>query len=729
MNREQAAIWHQTLPLRFLLPLLLVLSATSIGNFFYSEALLERVILEQVKKQAEMMLIGMERQIQGYDNPYDREQLESLFEQVLADSHRRYPFSIDKIYLYRDNGEVVAHSDQHKYLSKSMNGKYGEVIRSGQSHLAGPVENKVDPRTGKLIRSTDIIIPLSINGEVSAALEAELDLAETENIISSIDDEFEAMMRLITLASTLIIAVVFLIMLWTQLIRPARAYEQALQVSIDEGKALNRAKDDFLSSMSHELRTPLTTIIGYHQFMLDGKELPTRYKNMIEDCLLAGQTLQQLVNDLLDMSKIRSGKFELNHQPFDLHQVIHDITRLMESYNPEKEVSLKLEIDPQLTPLLKHRWIGDAMRLSQVLFNLLSNAIKFSHSQGEVMLRISQGRPGTATDTEEIFFQLQIEDRGIGISEETLERLFAPFEQADSSTSRRFGGTGLGLYISCQLIELMGGSISVDSKVGRGSLFTVEVPLKRGEAIDSISAETHTQSSALPALQGTILLAEDTRQIQRLVRLMVEQTGATIEIANNGIEAVEKGEHGDYQLILMDMQMPEMDGIEATRQLRQRGCSTPILALTANVMQRHRDAFEAAGCDGFLSKPIEPEQLYHQLNHYLLTGTTPAATPPAPTTTLIDQEMMEEFWEDLIDMEQTLRQDFATANWKGVAHTAHSIKGMGSSFGQPQLTQLAEALHSACQQPETTPSHFDALIQLLQQQNPLKEPHNESINR
>ncbi|MBT3473696.1 MAG: response regulator [Gammaproteobacteria bacterium] len=727
--KQSSSTWSHSLLLRVLLPLLLVVSGTSFATFIYSEQLLERVILDQVRKQAEVFLIGLERQIQEFKHPFDRSQLETLFQQVLSENEPRYSFSIKEIYLYRDTGEVVAHSDQMGHLPKDMRGKYGEVLQSGNSYLHGAVEES-GGIVGPLIRSTDIIIPLSIHGRNSAALEAELDITKTQLIITSIDDQFESMMRIVTLFSVLITSALIILMVWTQLIRPARSYQNTLQESVKEGQALNRAKDDFLSSMSHELRTPLSTIIGYQQILVEADDLKYQYKEMIRDSLLAGQTLQQLVNDLLDMSKIRSGKFELSPHAFNLQQAIEDVSRLMQSYSPEKGISIQLHIDKKTKPLLTHQWIGDDIRLSQILFNLLSNAIKFSPNESIITLSVAQAKqPVQQTDDASTqWFEISVADHGIGMSEAVQKRLFTPFEQADSSTSRRFGGTGLGLYISQQLAQMMGGDININSAINMGSTFNFVLPLNSSaKAALSQSIDIEEYHSSIPQLQGRVLLAEDTIPLQRLTRIMIERYGATVEVAADGVEAVEKATHNEYQLIFMDMQMPHMDGIEATHTLRNAGCTTPIIALTANVMPKHQEAFQDAGCNDFLSKPVNPAHLYTRLTEHLSTTVTNSETVEFTQSDewpafVISEEMMQDFWEDLQEMRATLGIQYQKESWQDLYNIAHAIKGIGSSFGHPEISKLAAQLEESIRidNIEQITERYTVLSLRLQQVNPLE---------
>ncbi|HIJ22161.1 MAG: response regulator [Gammaproteobacteria bacterium] len=508
----------------------------------------------------------------------------------------------------------------------------------------------------------------------------------------------------------------------------------------------NQSKDSFFSSMSHELRTPLTTIIGFNELLLSDSTVERHHKELLENILLAGKTLLQLVNDILDMSKIRAGKFELNDQPFDLHRMVQDINALMSVSADSKGVKLHLEVADAVRPLLRKQWVGDEMRISQVLFNLLSNAVKFS-DHGEVILRLGVNPLQRIAVPGFHSFELQIEDYGIGMSDEVRSRLFTPFEQADSKTSSRFGGTGLGLYISQQLIKMMGGEIHVESILNIGSTFTVELPLKVTDLdVESEAQENQSRDrkQKVPQLRGRVLLAEDTLQLQRLEIMLIEKTGAKVDGVVNGVEALEKGRSGDYQLILMDMQMPEMDGIEATRRLRENRCNSPIVALTANVMQKDRDKFEAAGCDGFLPKPINQAQLYSILEKYLdaaerVVDDSPSISPyissPVVEETavesfaideteegedfsdMIDEEMWQDFWNYLKEARTELEKAWEGGDWEQIRGIAHAIKGMGSSYGQVEMTQVAKQLQDYALEgdSEKLAPHYHDLLKLIGQ--------------
>jgi signal transduction histidine kinase len=382
---------------------------------------------------------------------------------------------------------------------------------------------------------------------------------------------------------------------------------ETLKEAVESAERAGRAKDEFLASMSHELRTPLTTVIGNGELM--GDTSLTSYQNELLDSMtISGKSLLYLINDILDTSKIEAGKFEIDHTKFDLCVLLRELRHIFQKR--AEKAGLQFQIEEQINTHI--HCIGDGKRLTQVLVNLLGNAIKFTQ-QGAVKLTIAKDHndkhPG---------IRFIVEDTGIGIEQKTVDRLFKPFEQADQSISGRFGGTGLGLYISSNLVTLMEGELFVESEPGKGSKFYLTLPLEQVEEEGAESAKsltTNTQPEA-PQLSGRVLIADDAPELQLLIRRMVEVTGVEVIIVSNGQEALDSALASPYELILMDMQMPVMDGIEATRRIRDSGNQGAIVALTANVMEQHRKQFEKAGCNGFLTKPIDRALLYDVLSEH-----------------------------------------------------------------------------------------------------------------
>lgn len=395
--------------------------------------------------------------------------------------------------------------------------------------------------------------------------------------------------------------------------------EQArdLHEARERDEAANRAKSEFLANISHELRTPLTAILGYAD-LLDEPDLSeqdrARHLQVIRS---SGSLLLTIVNDLLDLGKIEAGAMQLESLPADPAQIAREVLDLLRSRAESGGIALNLTVAPE-TP----RRLGlDPTRVRQVLTNLIGNAIKFT-ARGSVDLAVrverssTSGEPSSAHSDRLVF---EVRDTGIGMSEQQIARLFRPFTQADSSTSRKYGGTGLGLSICRRLAVMMGGTIEVASVQGKGSTFTFRIPMEA--PADSQPAEASPESSALrapatapnpacpPLLNARILLAEDSRDNQRLLAALLTRAGAEVVTASNGLEAVaaaraSRAESRPFDLVLMDVQMPELDGREATRQLRAEGFGVPIVALTAHLTTEERDACTAAGCDAFANKPI-----------------------------------------------------------------------------------------------------------------------------
>ena len=372
------------------------------------------------------------------------------------------------------------------------------------------------------------------------------------------------------------------------------------------------SQDEFLASMSHELRTPLSSIIGNCDLLLE-VEQDSDKRRMLKAIEFSGESQLALVNDILDMSKIDSGKFTIENHPYLFSELLKASEQLVRQRAVDAGLILKIEDCTDLKDLL----LGDKGRVGQILLNMLSNAIKFTGQGGEVTL--------TAW-VEHKTLMMEVSDTGVGMSPEGMRKLFGRFEQEDKSISRRFGGSGLGLYISLNLAEMMGGSIDVTSELGVGSRFRLTLPVNcSGKPLPGSMEHKLTLASTradvaaigMTLLRGHLLLAEDTPELQMLAQRILERMGVTVEVANNGKEALERVAEGTFDLILMDMQMPGMDGIEACRTLREQGNQIPVIALTANVMQKHRDRFEEAGCNGFVSKPIDRQLLHHSIASFL----------------------------------------------------------------------------------------------------------------
>ena len=394
-------------------------------------------------------------------------------------------------------------------------------------------------------------------------------------------------------------------------------------------EAANEAKSQFLANMSHELRTPMNAILG----MID-VALPKATDPTVQDCLQTAKgsadLLLTLLNDLLDSAKIESGKLELESAPFSLRRMLDQITRVLAVRASEKGLCFYCRM-PDETP---DAVMGDRMRLQQVLLNLAGNAIKFTE-RGDVEISLH-----ALSQDGEACLEFAVRDTGIGIPPSGLERLFQPFAQADASMARRFGGTGLGLSICKSLVEMMGGRIWVESEVGKGSTFyfTVRLPLAKELPAD-FEAPVAVPTAACAQLR--ILLVEDNPANQKLATYILQDRGHVVEIAGDGQEAIYLTEQNRYDVILMDVQMPGMNGLEATAAIRKRedgGSRVPIIAMTAHAMRGDRDRCLAAGMDGYLSKPVNAQEMIGLVESLarlrcVVPVTQLAAATPSPAET------------------------------------------------------------------------------------------------
>ncbi len=372
-------------------------------------------------------------------------------------------------------------------------------------------------------------------------------------------------------------------------------------------EAATQAKSRFLANMSHEIRTPMNAIIGMTQLALEEK-LDSKAKNYIQKVQVAAEGLLGIINDILNFSKIEAGMLELSPVHFQLKDVVGSALNLVKKGSAEKSIRIKVKLDQKVPKV----YYADSLRLSQVLTNLLSNAVKFSKIQGNVTLEVSlEERVGAKA-----ILRFAIEDEGIGISKKNQKKLFRSFSQADSSTHREFGGTGLGLVISKKIVELMGGKIWLESEEGKGTtfFFTVAMRVSDQEAIMASSDNTQQiMQLSLKKLRGAkILLVEDNMMNQELAQDLLERNSIEVRIANNGQEALDILAQETFDGVLMDCQMPVMDGYEATIKIRENPAyeSLPILAMTANAIEGDREKVIEVGMNDHISKPIDPVRMF-----------------------------------------------------------------------------------------------------------------------
>ena len=501
-----------------------------------------------------------------------------------------------------------------------------------------------------------------------------------------------------------------------------RIAKQAMAKARDEAESANKAKSYFLATMSHEIRTPLNAVLNLSELLAE-TQLSDQQHRLLNGICSGGQALLQLVNDVLDFSKIEAGKLEFTPEPFHLGSLLDGVRDLYGKQATEKGLSFEFKLDPQLPEVIE----TDPSRLRQILHNLLSNALKFTDHG---FIRVTVTPEPLAPGAQQLRFM--VEDSGIGIAEEHQAGLFQEFHQLDSGLNRRFGGTGLGLAIVARLVDGMKGSLGMSSCLGEGSRFWFVLPVLTSRTL------TAPQSLPLPTAGGNILLVEDSPTNQMVACALLEKLGCQVTVAESGAQAIAAVQHQMFDLVLMDISMPGMDGMEATQRIRQLGADyvqLPIVAMTAHALAQDRASCLAAGMNDYLSKPLQRERLQEVVSRWLASA--PLAVHPAPespplwitypilelsildglqqeTTPQVLLQVVELFIQEVGVHGKALDSALNTMDLQAAVAPAHAIKSSAGALGAMALFHAASALESACRL-----AHAETAAPLLRDITPL----------
>ena len=591
--------------------------------------------------------------------------------------------------------EVVPQRDQLQNLPSSMFPWWTEELRTEGIIMANDVERSALPAEVKEILDPQeikaiLVLPIFIGDR----LEGFIGFDETRGPRAWLDEEVVILRTMVESLSRSIERRVAS--------RKLQATAEQLEAALERAERASNYKSEFLANMSHEIRTPMTAIVGYSEMLVRPKQSESDHREWAKQIHRSSEHLLSILNDILDLSKIEAGKLELSTQSCQPFSVIEQVRGLMQPTAQEKLLAIRTVYDgPQPKSIQT-----DAVRLRQIILNLVSNAIKFT-DRGSVTIRsrVVESAAGAR-------FSIRVEDTGIGIPADKVEVIFSPFVQLNVGNTRKYGGTGLGLDICARLARLLGGTLTVESTVGVGSVFALELPLAAGDAVECVAVEELHQVAPTvrqvppPALGGrSVLIVDDNPDNRRIIDFLLRDTGATTLLAVNGFEALRQIERAAdagnvIDLILMDMHMPVMDGYEAATELKRRGVGIPVVALTAAAMAGDEKRCLAAGCDAFVPKPVVPGELYRTISSLLsgpATGAKAQGAAKAQEAAKVPQafndpafnELVKKYLRNLRVMSVQLEDAARAGDVVTARSLVHRLAGTGTNFGFPAITSAA----------------------------------------
>ena len=495
--------------------------------------------------------------------------------------------------------------------------------------------------------------------------------------------------------------------------------DQLLEASKEMAAAYKKAeeatvvKSDFLATMSHEMRTPLTAIIGFAETTLFSEQTIEQRQNAIQTIIRSGKHLLQIINNILDLSKVEANKIEIENVELLTFDLLTDVELIVRPMADEKGLGFSINY---IFPLPK-KITNDALRLKQILINLCNNAVKFTE-EGYILINVSSN-----TEEGRLFFE--VVDSGVGISEEQQKFIFDAYRQADSSTTRRFGGTGLGLSLSKELAKHLGGTLTVESKLGKGSKFILKLDFDIADEKDivfdkeqiPVVIEKRVKVKPTVHLSGHVLLAEDNKDNQELFTIYLRRMGLEVTIVENGQEAIDIVNNNNFDLVLMDMRMPVLNGIDAMKTLRKNGFTKPIIALTANAMREDQDACYEAGADGFLSKPINVDEFTNTLKSYLKTAAVEKINDAINISDILKNdpgaiELIKNFVGNLTGNLDEIDGLIRSQSWKDLIEALNKLKSSSGSVGCPSISVYAGKMEF-----QATSHNSDELTNLFKELN------------